>query len=383
MTSPDQPKSESVSAVAQSVSWRRLGTTVATTVVLLLGWESYARTFAGVGTGARVVGHVVQDASNNDDLARTLSELPSSRVATILVLGSSQVHSVKDEEDFSPLAFPFRLRGPESPAGDELILDLSGPGQQVMESMAIQLGSRTDLGASAVVLGVGLFSMLSSDIRPALHSAVDGTLIRAELLAASQAGLSQRAQQLLLERLSLPEARGVRDSTIQERADSRLESLLGPRLAILGNRRAMKFRLIDQPIRRDAIQFIQRRRGAIRTARTYQIGEAYEVSLAAIEAMAASASLKRVPFILVLLPFDRTRSPSPYSPETAARVAADMREVSQRLGFRLLDLTSVLGPEYFGLYSDGSPDGLHFRGGGHEIVGRSVAAELAELLRTP
>lgn len=347
-------------------------------ITLLGGWEVYARTYTGRGTGLRVIGPVVQDASSNDDLARSLRQLQPAPGPRIVLFGSSQIASVKDEESFSTHSIPFQMSSLERVAPRYQVLDLSGPAQQVFESMAILLSHRERLNPGVVVLGVGLFSMLNTDIRPTLREAVDGVALRREL--ATAAALPPEVSRTILTTATLPSDATAQDSTIQQRVDARLETGMSTHLAMIGNHRAMYNALVDQPLRRDLVQFLQRRGGPLRTARTYEFNNRYSVSLDAIAAMAAVLRADSIPFVVCILPSERTRTPPPYSAETIQRLAADLNGLASVHGFSVLDLSNVLRPEDFGVYADGSPDGLHFHARGHGVVGKALADFIAPML---
>jgi hypothetical protein len=359
--------------------WKRLLASALIAIVAVAGWEFFARGFSGVAVGARVSGAVSQDASGNDDIGRTLAELPARTAPRIVIFGSSQIDVVKGEPEPSPNAMPFQLSAALHAKGiDHSIVDLSGPAQQVFESMGILLAEQGRLKPSVVVIGVGLFSMLSNDIRPAIAAAVNLHAVRSELAELPDSALTSAARAMLFS--ALPAGTAIKaDSTIQQRSDSRLEGWLRGHLAMVANRRAMYNRLVDQPLRRDLVQLIQRRRGAIRTARSYEPNERYPASLAAIEAVGAVLLRAGIPFIVCILPTEHTRQPAPYSQETAMRVASDLRAAAERYGFQVVDVNHALAAADFGEYEDGSPDGLHYRARGHALVADSLAARILRL----
>ncbi|MEO8620072.1 MAG: SGNH/GDSL hydrolase family protein [bacterium] len=348
----------------------------------MFAWNLYAKQFSGFAVGARIRGHVIQDASRNDDVPRTLSELPPLGRPLIAVFGSSQVDAVKDDPELSPRAFPFRMSETLATLRpDHVVIDLSGPGQQVVEANAILLSSLERLKPSLVVLTVGLVSMSTTDIRPALQSGLDRPQIEKEIDAVSDSMLPPSTRTIALASVQ-PNGKSASDTTVQERTDAYLEQRFRAATAMIANRRAMYNALIDQPLRRDLVRLLQRRRGPLVTARTFDISDRYAVSLAAIETMGAVLANRGTPFVICVLPYERSRTPPPYTPETNARVARDLRDLSARHGFTVLDLSEALTTSDFGVYEDGSPDGLHFRANGHALVGAELAKTVSAILTT-
>jgi hypothetical protein len=333
---------------------------LAGTVLLLGSWEAFAHRFSGTA-GLRKIGPVMQDASNNDELDRALRALPPPAAPRILLLGSSQIDTVKNGSGTPGEAIPFRLSRALDAAGVAYeVLDLSGPGQQVIESMAILIGSAAETRPAAVVLGVGLFSMLRPEVRESLPAALDMQAVRAAV--ADPALLS-----------ALPAAAAGGAVTVQDRIDARLGTWLAARLVMVDRRRVMFNELINTPLRGDFVAYVQRNWQRSRTARTYEIGPGYASGLAALEVVAQWSARANVPCVLVILPYESTREPVVYPPATQARVTADLQAIAGRTGAVVLDLGQALTPGDFGTFLDGSPDGLHFDARGHEIVGRAMA----------
>lgn len=349
---------------------------------VLLLWNVFAASFSGASVGARTRGHVTQDASRNDDLARTLNETGVIGDSRVVMFGASQIDAVKGDPDFSPRALPFVVSAIlDSAKKSHMIVDLSGPGQQVTESAAILLSAVERLRPSVVVLGIGLFSMSSTAIRPALQAAIDFGRIRVEISAVSDSLLTANNRSLALSVLHSGK-QGDSPTTIQQYADAYIGKKLNRLTPMIANRRAIYNVVIDQPLRRDLVRFVQRRRGPVLTARTYEIGEQYAASLAAVDAMGSVLATRHVPFVVCVLPYEHTRTPPPYSAETSNKVLTDLAEISRRDGFAILDLSDALTVGDFGLYDDGSPDGLHFRAHGHAVVGQALANSISNLLRT-
>lgn len=357
-----------------------MGTAFFAAAMLLLGWNRLATRFAGTAVGIRGAGMVVQDASSNDDLGRMLTNIPAPDGPRLVLFGSSQIHAVKGDSDFSDRAIPYQLSTAlRSRLPSHQVVDLSGPAQQVLESMVIALAELDHLAPAAVVVGVGLFNMSNSDVRPAIRGTVDLRAVSERLYMLDSAALPAQSRDTLLRTLAPMIPRNT-DSTVQQRLDARLEHWLDGHVAMVANRRAMYNRLIDQPLRRDLVAHIQRGRGATRTARTYTIGAPYAVALAAIQALAAATRQRGIPLVVCILPTEHTRRPPPYSDSTRARVSADLRSLASRPGVVFVDLDGALGPADFGFYADSSPDGLHFKAHGHAVVGSILADSVASLL---
>lgn len=313
-----------------------------------------------------------------------MAEVTPAVVPTVLLFGSSQIAYVKDAPEPSLRSIPYRLSdalGAEVPRHQ--VVDLSAPGQQLTESLAILLAYSDSIRPSAVVLGIGLFNMMRTDIRAAIRGALDESSLRRALVEITPAGATGARPDALRAILAPDAARGKSgDSTVQQRVDARVGSWLAAHSAAVANGRVLYNRLIDQPLRRDLVAAIQRRRGGIRTARTFEAGEEYGISLSALDAMSAFLRRRRIPFVVVVLPYDHGREPIAYAPASMTRLLTDLRARQTAGDMHVLDLSDALDTGEFGVYADGSPDGLHFRDAGHGIVGAATAKAVAPLLRS-
>jgi hypothetical protein len=349
---------------------------LAGTVLLLAAWEAFARHFAGT-TGLLKVGPVMQDASHNGELDRALRVLPPPAAPRVVLLGSSQIDNVKRSTGAYDEAVPFRLSHALASTGvAHEVLDLSGPGQQVVESMVILVGGAAESRPAVVIVGVGLYSMLRPEVRESLPAAVDMGAVRA---AVTDPALLPDALGRAALLSSLPTVTAAGATTVQDRVDTRLGAWLAARLAMVDRRRVMFNELINTPIRGDLVAYVQRNWQGSRTARTYEIGAGYTTGLAALQVMAQWSAQERLPCILVVMPYESTREPIAYPPATQARVDADLRAIASRTGAVVLDLGHALAPADFGTFVDGSPDALHFDARGHDIVGRAMAEAVRPL----
>ncbi len=172
----------------------------------------------------------------------------------------------------------------------------------------------------------------------------------------------------------------TQDKSARDRIDEYLGDFLSRNLNFVASRREMFNSLVDRPIRKDLAAWVNRNVRATKVARTYEIPAAYEPSLAALSAMGRFCREKGVPFVVVILPFESTRTPPPYLRETQQRVTGDLIELSQKHQLGLVDLGYLLEPKDFGLYMDGSPDGLHYREHGHQLVAELISDAVTPLL---
>jgi hypothetical protein len=354
--------------------------TVAAFAALLGGWNVFAGRFSGAAAGLERHGAVFENAAL--DLRRTLAELPAPARPRIAVFGSSQIATVKGDPDPVGLSVPYRLQQQLAEQGLAAeVVDLSEGGQQLVESMVLQLASLRVVQANLVVIGVSLFSMQTTQIRETLLEAIEAAalrdLVRAELppgldpeTTRSLTAFSRQAKQRL----------SSRGETIQQRLDARIANWLAAHLAAFANRQVMFDELIDAPIRRDLAELIKRNLAEAKTARTFQIGNAYPVSLAALEVMGRACHERGIPLLVVVLPYDDSRPPVPFEPDTQRRIVADLQAAAQRRGFELLDASRLLGPEHFAFFEDRSPDDLHFDRAGHALLGGRIAERVAPWL---
>lgn len=346
-------------------------------VVLLLWWEWFGAQLDSDAVALTRHGAVFQDATGNDRLRDFLKALPPPQAPRVLVLGSSQMITVKRAEGQGRVSVCWRLAD-ELGFGTEIV-DLAAGGQQVIESMAVLLGALDEVRPSRVVIGLGLFSMTRSRVRESIPAAFDADRLRAQVEANLPGDLDadRRAALLALTSGSAVEA-AERGETVQQRADRAISGWLAERLRAIANRRVLYNRLVDAPLRRDLVVWVGREFRGLKVARTHLIGKSYPVSLDALTMMQKACRARGVPLHVVILPFESTRKPLVYRPEDQKRATADLEALARQTGVHLLDLAAALGPEHFGNYTDGSPDGAHFDAAGHAIV----AARIAEHIRS-
>jgi hypothetical protein len=362
----------------------RLAFAVAGFAALALGWNAFATRFGEEQRSLQRRGAVFDLAARN--LRRTLAELPPPERPRVVVYGSSQIATVRGEPDGSPYTTPHQLYSALAADGADVeVADFSDGGQQVIESLVVHFAMRGAAQPSAVVIGVNLFSMLRTEVRPTLLEPLDVAAVRDAVRAALPPRADPRATNELLEwsRSAAQHVAG-RGKTIQERADERIGGFLAAHVPAYANRQVMFDELIDTPLRRDVAAAVQRRlRGdpaQTRTAQAYAIGAAYPVALLALETIARDVRGAGLPMLIVALPFDDQRDPVPFDAAVQARVGADLAAIAARTGAGLLDLSHLLGSAHFGNYQDGSPDNFHYDRDGHAAVGARIAGALAPAL---
>jgi len=317
-------------------------------------------------------------------LARTLAEVPPPALPRVAVFGSSQVAVVKSDTVDTTRATPSRLQAALAERGLRTeVVDFSDGGQQLVESLLIELATQEHVRQNAVVVGVSLFSMLRTNVRPTLLADLDGAALRDELRARMPVDADPKAAEGLLAWSRSAEQRVTgRGETIQEQMDDRIGAWLAAHTSAFANRQAMFDALIDRPLRRDLVRIVSRGLHDQSTAQTYVIGSAYAPSLLALEILQRNAREAGAAALVVALPYDDTRPPIPFAPETQARILADLAAIAARTGGMLLDLSHALPSDRFGAFEDGSPDDLHYDPAGHAAVAARIADALAPALAT-
>lgn len=357
---------------------RRLALSWALVVPLLLGvaWNHLAGGFASEGGGLLRHGDVFGHAGV--DLSRTRAELPAPTAARIAILGSSQMATVKG----GGTALPTKLQQILASAGQPTeIVDFSTGRQQIVESMVIWFSVAESTRPSILVMGVSLFNMLSLDVRETLAEDLDTELLRHQVERQLPADTSRKsAADLLSFTRTAAQRVASRGETTQQRLDSIAGEWLSRHFAFVANRQVIFDELIDRPVRRDLRSWIMRSLQAARTARTYEPNSAYAVSVLALECMQGLSKQLGIRMLVILLPFDASRPPVPFLPETMERIRSDLTRAGERSGFGLIDQSGLLETSFFGDFQDGSPDNLHFSAQGHARLARAIAAELTALL---
>lgn len=324
---------------------------------------------------------VIADPAWEDDISATMKRVPPPAALRLLCLGSSQMVTVKDGEFSQSIPFALQLALSEAKRPAEVV-DLSGKSQQVCESVLVMLGSQETVRPDAVVIGVGLFSMQWSTIREAFAAAfpVGEVAHRMRENLPPDASLKD-VEALLAFSTSAKERLSPKGKTIQQEMDERIAGILTDHLALVAERQVMFNVLLDTPIRRDLVAYAKRKTTGIAVARTFGIGGEYGPSLLALDVLGRFCRRQNLPLLVVMLPYEHGIKPIPYTEESRRRLLDDLTARAAQGGFHLLDLSDLLGNECFGLYVDGSPDGLHFTAAGHAAVGRSIARELSAILK--
>ncbi len=326
--------------------------------------------------GTRRSNGVIQDNSSNENVAAALNSIAPTAGERVLLVGNSQVDKVIDDStERSTRSVPFRLAERLSGSGRVAeVVDLSGPGQQVVESAAIAIEAAAAVRPAAVVFLVNLFSMQRVEVREGIQSAV-GSATALEVLRVASSVPGGEALVETVRLLTVPATRG---RTIQERADSLIVSRLAPASALVRNRAVAYRNLIDVPIRRDGVALLQKLLGRAQpaTARTFDAGPAVPPSIAAFRAAAYRLRALGTHVLVVVLPYEQTREPRAFTPAGHATSTEALRHAAADAQAAFLDLSGSLGPDAFGRFRDGSPDGLHFNASGHALVADSIAVRL-------
>lgn len=347
---------------------------VAVTVSLLLGgWELLARQFtppAPVQPPLAALSIALYPPEHNS--AERFSPQPR-----VMILGNSQIHYVRDQEDVQTYGFPARFQMAMAERGTPAeVADLSAGGQQVLESLAILIDTFDRVRPDHVMLGLGLANMRGITIPSQLIEFCNWAHIR----ETTQRHLPDHIDpsiQLTLSQLYNPpcEHSSDHDPTIQEQLDEQIAEWLVDRSATVRHRSVMAQWLAKLPsdLERDVRQLWRKKARGQFKARTYDAGPNYDLSLAVVQIMAAFCREKQVPFTVIAMPFHPACEPILYVPDDELRLITDLRQLEADATLRCVDLRLLLGPQHFGAFPDGSPDGLHFLATGHALLGRAVA----------
>ena len=365
--------------------------TIVMLVVFLAVWEVFAVRFGlgipgadGTGSGGAIGtfgnGLVYVELTGNEDLNGALAALPETTIQRVLVLGSSQIATVKDGSQVE--SFPVMLQQVLEENGTKCdVVDFSSGGQQTIESMIVALGSADAVRPDLIVMGLGLFSMQTVIVRPALQVTFDPTILSEQIRTNLADDVSDEIREMLsLTVTAQKESQKTRAKTIQQRTDEWIGDSLAQRLRMIGNRREMFNQLVDTPVRRDLVTYIKRNLGGVTVARTYRAGAAFDPSVAALGVIGRFCSKRNIPVVVVVMPYGRNVKPIPYPDDIQQQVLAAIRAESSRADYTVVDLGGLLGDECFGLFVDGSPDGLHFKAAGHLATAKATARIVRSIL---
>lgn len=347
---------------------------VAVTVPLLLfAWEWFARQFTTPAPAQPPLAALTLPLYDcKDEAPARLSPHPR-----LLILGNSQIHYVRDQANVQQYGFPAKLQ--EALATQQTpmdVADLSEGGQQVVESLAILIDTFDRVRPDHVVLGLGLANMRGITIPPQLASSLDWEAVRAVTRRHCDGQVEPELATTLLQLYHPPQDTVVpHEPTIQEQFDECIADWLDESTATVHQRLVMADWVAKLPghLERDVRQLWRKKARGQFKARTYSAGPHYELSLAAVELMAAYCREKDVPFTIIAMPFHPTCEPILYVPDDEHRLMADLHELETQSGIQLLDLRGLLDAQCFGTFPDGSPDGLHYLASGHARLGTEVA----------
>ncbi|HET6425877.1 MAG TPA: hypothetical protein VFG20_19460 [Planctomycetaceae bacterium] len=347
---------------------------VAITVALLLtGWEALALRFTLPPANKAPLDTLTVDLYDADEKPATGAK------PRLMILGNSQVHYVRDHEDSETYGFPSQLAAKLESQGRLVeVADLSAGGQQVVESLAILIDTFDRVRPDHVVLGLGLANMRGTTIPQQLASTCDWPLIRRTTTElGGERSLSPHLAQSLLQLYSPSVPQVVaHDPTIQEQIDASIADWLVDHSAAVRHRSVMSQWVVKLPgdLEREARMLWRKQVRKQLKARTYDAGPHYELSLAAVQFMAAYCRREQVPFTVISMPYHPSCEPIVYSLADEQQLDADLQRMADHRTIAWHDLSQVLAPEHFGTFQDGSVDGLHFLATGHARLAE-VAAE--------
>jgi hypothetical protein len=357
--------------------------TAVTVAALLIAWEAFARQFTLPPPNPAPLDTLSLPLYSADaPAADRAKSLPR-----VLILGNSQVHYVRDQEDVATYGFPARLQAElakhHRPAE---IADLSAGGQQVAESLAILVDTFGCVRPDHVVLGLGLANMRGTTIPAHLVKACDWNRIRAEVTGLLDERTTVEAQRELLHLYHPPQETTIaRELTIQEQLDEQFADWLTDHTATVRHRTVMSQWVTKLPsdLEREVRMTWRKQVKKQFKARTYDAGPNYALSLTTVQLMAEYCRRQRVPFTVILMPYQPRCTPIVYVQEDEQRLHADLQQMVERGDIRRIDLSQLLHPEHFGTFADGSPDGLHYHASGHAVLAETVAREYGDQLIIP
>ncbi len=349
-------------------------------ILLLAAWNGFAAGFGDEAAEGWVVhGNYRADGSEGTHLSSLVSRLPAANRPRLLVLGNSQMKTVKREE------VEDRRLGLGGQLAERLerfdVIDLSSGGQQAAESLVVLANVIEPVEPDVVLLGVGGFSMRKATVRPRLAAQLTATgALEASLEGAPSPWVAQTARLRASLGSGDPEVRGAssRGETVQASVDAQLGSWLD-RLPAVRHRGRLYDELIDRPFRRDGMRWLSQRVGGARLARTIVLTSGFDASIASVGLAARICEQRGIPLVLVQMPYDATRPPIVYRPEEAERLLGALKAIQRAVKSAVIvDLSDALAPERFGEYVDGSRDALHFDRNGH----RELSILLSPIVRS-
>lgn len=357
-----------------------LAYTATVVAVLLSGWECLSWRFTTPPPNKAPLEALTLKLHDPDGPAATPTDVPP----RLLILGNSQIHYVRDHDDSQTLGFPAQLEAMLKNQGRSVeVADLSAGGQQVVESLAVLIDTFERVRPDHVVLGLGLANMRGTTIPPQLVTACDWNHIRQVTADLCGNRVAPAISQSLLQLYSPSVPQTVaHDPTIQEQLDSLIGDWLTDHSAAVRHRGVMAGWVAKLPgdLEREVRMAWRKKVRKQFKARTYDAGPNYELSLTAVQLMAAYCQQRQVPFTVISMPYHPSCEPIVYLPADEQRLDGDLQQLAERRVITWLDLSQVLQQEHFGTFQDGSIDGLHFLAAGHARLAETAAPQLGRLM---
>ena len=309
-------------------------------IVLLIAWNFFSAGFSPKTPQASQQSHmpVFMDSTNNEDIPAFIASLPLKNKNRALILGSSQLFIIKNYTQ-NELSIPFYVYESLKVKKDWDIVSLASGGQFISESCLILLDTYEKLKPDVAVIAFSLFSMQGVMPKPRLLEKIDAAAMEKTILANTTKDSDRAAVTILTSFKNTPAAETQKkQQSLLQKTESRISGYLENWLPMVANRQKMYDLLIDKPIRRDLVSAAKRNLTKVTVARTYEIGESYAPSITAIEIAAAFCKKNDISLIVLVLPFESTREPVAYRPETQKRILGDLQQRAKKFDFTVLDI---------------------------------------------
>ncbi|RPI42580.1 MAG: hypothetical protein EHM59_17510 [Betaproteobacteria bacterium] len=314
-------------------------------------------------------------ASSPKEIAALLRELPAAsstpRPATVLWLGNSQLHAVNQFKAGDHLA-PYWLRK-DWPCPDCLLpLGVSLPNASLQEFLVLYHAASTRVAIDAVIVAAVFDDLREDGLRPELDALLTEEL--RQRLQASEVGRG------ILERTA--QASGATRSAenvglegfVQKTFEDRLTAGLGAVWPLWEKRPELRAHLLT-----DLYYLRNHALGIKATSVRPMIAPRLERNMRALEALLSDCRARGIPVVVYIAPI-RHDLPLPYDAREYSAWKTRLQTLVHEHHARLLNLESLVPPQYWGTQQGDQIDFMHFQGSGHRLVAEALNPVLRRML---
>lgn len=296
----------------------------------------------------------------------------ATNVSLLLWLGNSQLHTInqfKSGDHLSPYELRTRLSNPDH----TIPLGFSLPNVNFQEYLALNAYVLDQLPIRCVIMAL-VFDDLREDGLRSDFSQIESAQVRSTLVS-----YSVGKEMLALADANWGDRRaGQENPGLEGFAQKEMEDVLSARLAeawpLWADRPNLRARLMD-----DIYRLRNWVLGIKPTSVRKIIRPRYARNMAALTAVLAELRKRGIPVLLYIAPI-RQDHPLPYDLKEYSAWKTGVTSLAEEYSARLLNLETLVPPQYWGTYHDDDIDFMHFQGKGHQLLAQALVPHVEAML---